>query len=253
MIREPAVSGTFYPSDKHELSQMIDKFLLDAKPVFNGKLKAIIVPHAGYIYSGPIAAYAYKLIKDYKKIILIGPSHQVYFYGAAYDESEFWQTPLGKVKIYRPNIDSEILAPMEAAHLQEHSVEVQIPFLQKVLKDFEILPIVTGEVTPKELSEIIVQLLDENTLLIISSDLSHYLPYKEAVAADSVTCSAIANNNLPEFASKGDACGKTGIEVVMHIAKKLGWKCSLLKYANSGDTAGDKRRVVGYASFAYFK
>ncbi|MBI2647582.1 AmmeMemoRadiSam system protein B, partial [Candidatus Woesearchaeota archaeon] len=217
----------------------------------SGDLKSLIVPHAGYIYSGKIAAYAYSLLRRYKnkklKIILLGPSHFVYFNNVATDVNDYWETPLGKVKI----ANNDFLK-LENAHVQEHCLEVQLPFLQETVQNFEILPLVTGDISPKIISKRIQALLDENSILVISSDLSHYNDYKTAVKIDRNSISAIQKLNYDKFLLEGDACGKIPILSVVDIAKNLNWKCKLLEYKNSGDTAGNKDSVVGYASFVYY-
>jgi AmmeMemoRadiSam system protein B len=250
-IRKSAVEGMFYPSDADELNEMIDKFLKNAKETkIDGETKAIIVPHAGYFYSGQTAAYAYKLLEKFKgkkKIILLGPSHQFYFEGIAADVNEYWQTPLGKVKVIASEFDK-----LENAHAEEHCLEVQIPFLQKVLKEFEILPLVLCETDPKDVAEKIIPLLDKDTLIVISSDLSHYHPYDEAVRLDKATNEAVEKLDYHSAESK-EACGIIPILTAIEIAKKLKWKCRLLKYMNSGDVMGDRGNVVGYSSFVMYK
>lgn len=247
MIRNPIVAGAFYPEEKNELSGMIKSFLKDAKSRKNKKLKALIVPHAGYIYSGPIAAEGYNTIeKKFQKVILLGPSHQVRFFGGAFDSNDEWETPLGKVKIFR--IKSKLVKNNELAHAHEHSLEVQVPFLQKILGDFYLCSISLGSYT-EELINDIVDELDGDTLLVISSDLSHYNPYEMANNIDKKTIQKILE--LKPEVEHDEACGADGINILINIAKKLGWKPALLDYRNSGDTAGDKEGVVGYASIAF--
>lgn len=242
-VRMPAVAGTFYPGDEKELKGMVTKYLEDAKPPeLEGELKGLIVPHAGYIYSGPVAAYGYKLMKGQKRIILIGPSHHAYFEGICESGHAGWNTPLGIAKAFSMQLNA-----YPAAHQPEHSVEVQIPFLQVVLDDFEVDPILTGNVNPSEAAD---ALENEDGFLLISSDLSHYLPYDVAVKRDDETIRLIESMDLKGFMEKGDACGKMGILIAMELAKRKGWKFQLLYYANSGDTAGPKTGVVGYAAIA---
>ncbi|HJN56473.1 MAG: AmmeMemoRadiSam system protein B [Candidatus Woesearchaeota archaeon] len=251
--RKPAVSGMFYPSDKSELDIMIDEFL-DSVPKIKieGKLKAIIVPHAGYIYSGKVAAFAYSLLREYKnkfkKVIILGPSHHVYFDDAASDVNEVWESPLGQVKVMENN-----LKKLEEPHVKEHSLEVQIPFLQKILKDFEILPMVAGDADPKKISDCIQPLLNDDTLFVVSSDLSHYNSYDDAIEIDENTNVGIENLDYEKVKTEGDACGKIPILVLIDIAKRFKWKCRLLEYKNSGDETNTKDGVVGYSSFAFYK
>lgn len=247
-MRKPAVAGMFYPGKREALEKMVDGFLEKATPEVDGALQAIIVPHAGYIYSGEVAAWAYKLVEGFRKIILIGPSHHVYMDDVVCDDNDSWETPLGAVKIAQNPFDKS-----STAHKHEHCLEVQIPFLQKVLGNFEIVPLVAGDINPREYSKSIINLLDEKTLLVISSDLSHYFDYNTAVKTDEKTTDCIESLDYSGMEKYGDACGKIPILLVMDIAKKSGWKCRMLCKKNSGDTAGPKDNVVGYASFAFTK
>lgn len=248
-IRKPAVAGAFYPDSKEELSEMIQEFLLKApKQTVPGELKAIIVPHAGYEYSGQVAACAYSLLKEAapKKIVIIGPSHYEYFFGIVGDTNEFWETPLGKVKV-----TSSGLQKFEAAHAHEHSIEVQLPFLQSVLSDFEIMPIAIGDDDSDEIAQQLEHFLKDH-FLIVSSDLSHFHSYHEASKLDKITCGAIETLDDKKLKDEGEACGMKAVTVMLRIAKDLGWKCKLLCYKNSGDVTGDKNKVVGYASMAFY-
>jgi len=248
-IRQPAVAGAFYPGDKIELKEMIDGFLAkvpDEK--IDGEIKAILVPHAGYIYSGQVAAYAYKLIKglDKKRIIMLGPSHTTYLDAAVSDDNESWITPFGGVKLAENNFDK-----IREAHIQEHCLEVQVPFLQSVLEYFEIIPLVAGDADPKKIAEQITRLLDdEKTLLVISTDLSHFHEYDEAKELDTATVKAISKLDA---SSVGEACGAVPIKTVIEIAKEKKWKVKELCYKNSGDVSGDRSRVVGYTSFVFYE
>ena len=251
-VRKAAVAGMFYPSSRKEIESMIDSFLKKVPLIkIERQLKALIVPHAGYIYSGQVAAYAYSLLKNFKdkklKIILLGPSHHVYFNDVASDVNEFWETPLGKVKVAENNF-----LKLEKAHANEHCLEVQIPFLQKILKNFEILPLVASDADPKKISQNINKILDKNSILVISSDLSHFYDYDTAVKIDRNTINGIENLDYNKVESEGDACGKIPILTLINIAQNLKWKCKLLGYKNSGDTAGNKANVVGYCSFAFY-
>lgn len=227
---------------------MISGYIERANPeIQKGKLRGIIVPHAGYIYSGPVAAYGYKLLQDIelKRIILIGPSHYAMFPGMVESGYSSWGTPLGETETFSIQLPS--YAP---AHEPEHSLEVQLPFLQHVLegKKFQICPILTGEISPKEGAAVLEKVKD--AFFVVSSDLSHYLPYDTAVTRDRLSVSLIEALDVDGFVKNGDACGKTGIAIIMALAKKKGWKIVKLHYANSGDTAGPKDGVVGYAALA---
>src|SRR3989338_7023560 len=233
-IRKAAVAGMFYPRDKEEIESMIDNFLDNIPPIeLEGNLRALIVPHAGYIYSGQTAAFGYSLLKKYKnkklKIILLGPSHFAYFDDVASDLNDYWETPFGKVKVSENNF-----LKLESAHSREHCLEVQLPFLQKTLNNFEILPLVACDVNPKKISKQITNILDENSIIVISSDLSHYNSYETAVKIDKNTISTILKLDYGNAFEEADACGKIPILAVMDIAKSLKWKCKLLDYKNSG-------------------
>jgi len=270
MIRKPAVAGTFYPADKDTLSSMIDEFLGNAeKKKISGKLKAIIAPHAGYIYSGIVAAAGYNLIKgldqDKKwKVVLLGPSHFVPFYNAAVPESDTWEFPSGNVEV--KNIINELkdmpdfkedelmIKPMEEPFTQEHSLEVQVPFLQKTLKNFTLYPLCLGEFNPSVLADQLKKFVEQkDVILVISSDLSHYYPYEEAIKIDENANQFIPQLNIDEVGRKAEACGMKGVLTCMHLAQELGWKAHLIDYKNSGDTAGDKAQVVGYGCYAFTK
>lgn len=223
-INYQSVAGSFIPETLDEQDKVVREFLASA-PNFSNKekLKAIIVPHAGYIYSGKIAAYGYKQLigRNINKVILIGPSHREYFTG----------------------VTEEIC---------DHSVEVQIPFLRNVLPRAEILPIVYGEIESGELAKIIKDKTGEQSVVIVSSDLSHYYPYETACLIDEIANKAIPNKNLKEVEERVEACGKTGIMALLHIAQKSSWRGKLFIYKNSGDTAADKSAVVGYGCYGFY-
>lgn len=279
-VKEPAVANKFYPGNPHILKQNILEYLAEAetseevREALKGRaVKAVIVPHAGYMYSGPVAAYGHGVLRGLDrgkmwKVLLIGPSHYVPLIGAAPYGDGKWKTPLGEVKtmdvryeigggngatIFDP-IGNELLMTVPEAYGEEHSLEVQVPFLQTVLKNFVLYPIVLGEVRPDYLAEKLAGFAEgEDSVIVCSSDLSHYLPYDEAVKVDRGTVAGIVSMNLDKVIAEGDACGIKGILTVMFLAEKLGWKPVLLDYRNSGDTAGDKSSVVGYASIAFVK
>lgn len=254
-IRKPAVAGFFYPSNKEELKNQIESFLRNSSISFNERPKAIIVPHAGYIYSGQVAAFGYSSSKDFPvdNVVIVGPSHFFSFSGAALSPARKWQTPLGFVEINNSYFSNpKILKEMEMPHKKEHSIEVQVPFIQYVFPKTKIVPISTGIVDSEMLAKEIMSALSENDLLVVSSDLSHYYPYEEAIKIDEVANKSIPDLDFDSVENYVEACGKTGILVCMYIAKKKKWKGKLLSYANSGDTAGDKSSVVGYGCYAFF-
>jgi len=276
LIRRPIAAGTFYPEDKDVLSRMIDSLLeLAGEKEINGDLKMLILPHAGYDYSGQTAAYGFKKLigGDVKRVILIGPSHQDWFSGAALSGHDYWQTPLGRIEIdgelRRKLIDENgNIFVREQAHENEHCLEVMLPFLQKSLKNFTFLPIVISQTNNDFLSVLARTLgkhLMDNDLVIISSDLSHYPSYEDARKADENTIRGILTGSVSGFEKAIQenmaqelpdldtcACGEEPIKVGLYLAEKMGWdNIELLKYANSGDVGGDKSRVVGYVSFAF--
>lgn len=257
-IRKPAVSGMFYPAERTKLHAMIQGFLEDAE-VEGGQPKAIIAPHAGYIYSGPIAASAYARLlqgrETLRKVILLGPSHRVGFSGLAVSNARSFETPLGDVPLDKEAIAKILALPFvhafDQAHQFEHSLEVHLPFLQEVLTDFELVPIVVGDAEPSEISAVLELLWGgPETVIVISSDLSHYHPYDEASRMDKATSNAIVNFDLEGIGFE-DACGRLPVAGLLLSAKKHGLKPELLDLRNSGDTAGDKERVVGYGAYAF--
>lgn len=260
--RTPAVAGSFYPGDSDTLDLSIDTFLQQAE-IKPGTVKprALIVPHAGYVYSGPIAASAYVQLLPFaaqiSRVVLLGPSHRVPLLGIASSSLDSFTTPLGEIPLDRSTIKQlEQLPFVEAydeAHQQEHSLEVQLPFLQKILGNFTLVPLVIGQADDEQVSEVIEQLWqDEATLFLISSDLSHYLDYQRAKQCDLATSNAIAGLQ-PQKIHYEQACGRSGIAGMLLSAKKHHLNVQLLDLRNSGDTAGSKDRVVGYGSWAFFE
>jgi len=260
-VRPAAVASLFYPGSSPELCAFISGALNDAsmqRPSNPPIPKAIIVPHAGYIYSGPTAAFAYTTLKDsnFNRVILLGPAHRLPFCGMALSGYDAFSTPLGEVKLdvagRQALLELPEVAINDAAHAQEHSLEVQLPFLQTVLQGFTLLPICIGSVQPEAVERVIETLWhDEGTLFVISSDLSHYHPYAEARALDQDSIETILQMRAP--LDHDQACGATGINALLPLARRFGLTPKLLDYRNSGDTAGDKDRVVGYASIAFYK
>jgi MEMO1 family protein len=272
MVRQTRFAGSFYPAHKIELENTIQGFLDEVEDVqIDSKPKALIVPHAGYIYSGLTTAFGYKSLvgQEYSRVIILGLSHRVAFEGLAGSNFEKWKTPMGDIRTESDTSTYRFLSGdgmrytiHDEAHEVEHSIEVQLPFLQMVLQnDFEILPILTGRNVDIERSvEFVSKLLDQETLLIVSSDLSHYLPYPAAVEKDTETIAKILN--LETLTDHECACGVDGINIVSEVAKLKSWKVRKLDYRNSGDLsslkfrqlgiAGDKDQVVGYASIVFY-
>lgn len=264
--RTPAVAGSFYSADAELLREQVESLLDEAKDEsIQGKLKALIIPHAGLMYSGIVAAVAFKLLKkqvkekriNIKRIVIVGPAHTLAFNGSALDDNSYWLTPLGKIAIERLNLKKSAFRTLQylsEAHLHEHSIEVQLPFIQVLFKDkVKILPIVAGFVEEEMLAFDLEKLLDEKTLLIISSDLSHYYDYNTAIRIDSGTNKCIVSLNPIALKESGEACGSIGIGALLYLARKLNWKVKLLEYKNSGDTSGSMSQVVGYSAFAFYE
>jgi len=256
MIRQPAVAGTFYPANPTQLHLMLDEYLNDAES--SAKVpKAIIAPHAGYIYSGPIAASAYARLKKahalITRVVLLGPSHRVPFRGLAVSRADTFSTPLGNIAIDQQAVQTIVKLPfveyIEQAHTLEHSLEVHLPFLQEMLDDFKLVPIVAGDATPDQVCQVIKALWGgDETLIVISSDLSHYHDYATAQQLDKATSQLIENLQYEELASES-ACGKVPVSGLLKLAREKSLSVKTIDLRNSGDTAGDKRRVVGYGAY----
>ncbi len=258
MIRQPAVAGTFYPDQPAQLQQMVQRYLAEGVESTITP-KALVAPHAGYIYSGPIAGSAYRALLPLRaqihRVILLGPSHRVAFHGLAAPTASAYHTPLGDVAIDHEAIKTiqplRQVHQMDQPHLPEHSLEVHLPFLQEVLSTFTLVPLVVGQTRPQEVAEVLEKLWGgAETLIVISSDLSHYLPYAAAQKIDQQASQAI--EQLDETALGHDsACGRMPINGLLHLSKKRGLTATTIDLRNSGDTAGDKSRVVGYGAYLF--
>ncbi|MGA1875174.1 MAG: AmmeMemoRadiSam system protein B [bacterium] len=254
-VRLPVVSGQFYPAEREKLAGMVRHFLKEAggKPI-SGNIRGLVSPHAGYMYSGIVAAAGYRQVApDIKTVFVLAPSHSVGANKASIPDVDFYRTPLGDIPlspIAASLRQQELFSPIPAMHQREHSLEVQIPFLQERLEDFELVPIIIGQTNPKPIADALLPYLKKDTLLVASSDLSHYYSYQEAKTLDSVCTEAITALQMGKMA-ECEACGKIPLLVLMEIAQKKGWKGQLLDYRNSGDTGGPKDQVVGYASIAF--
>jgi hypothetical protein len=259
-VRPPAVAGLFYPGDAAGLSRAVTE-LLGSVPSPAGKApKALIAPHAGYLYSGPIAASAYALLRPLREVIrrvvLLGPTHRVAVRGLAVPSVGHFATPLGTIEIDAAAV--EVLEGMpqvvvaDDPHALEHSLEVHLPFLQTVLADFKLVPLAVGHASAEDVAAVIDALWGgPETLIVVSSDLSHYLPYGQAQAVDRSTVQAVLD--LKTDIDHDHACGATPMCGLALSARRRNLKPELLDLRNSGDTAGDKNRVVGYASFAFYE
>lgn len=265
-IRKTAVSGTFYPSSKDEIKRYIESFNNSFNLEDDTKLniKAAIVPHAGYIYSGFTANLAYNLSfnqnlnKIIKRVIVIGPSHKVYLEGSSIALYNSYETPLGKLKVDLPYSEKlmekyEFLNFFDEAH-QEHSTETQMPFIKNYFKDVEVIEIVYGKQEFKTLSNLIDELLeDEENFIVISTDLSHFYKLEEAKKLDNICLNAIEKMQLDLFDKGCEACGKIGVKAVINSAIKKGLKTKLLHYCTSYDRTKDSTSVVGYTSALLIK
>jgi AmmeMemoRadiSam system protein B/AmmeMemoRadiSam system protein A len=269
-VKEPSVAGAFYPADKDTLKKFVETVLskADSKPS-KGRLIALISPHAGYIYSGQVAAYGYKQIKGsgIKKVILIGPSHYAAFKGASIYTKGGFKTPLGIIKINEKLAEKLLNEKADVrfypeAFAKEHSLEVQLPFLQTVLNDFTIVPIVVGSPTQQTLEHLVsglTDIMDDKSLIIASTDLSHYHDYATARTMDSKVVSAIERLSLVDMekllkSGEGELCGVFPVLIAMEVARRTGANEGVVfHYENSGDVTGEKDKVVGYASIGLYE
>lgn len=264
-VRAPAVAGLFYPADPALLAQRVDAFLEEAaarRPAVATSPKAIVAPHAGYVYSGPIAAAAYAALRPWvaglgrtARIVLLGPAHRVAAQGLVLPGADALRTPLGDV-----SIDLEAAADLaslpqvsvsSAVHAREHSLEVHLPFLQRLVPRFSIVPLAVGAADPAEVAEVLERVWGgEETRIVASSDLSHYLPYGTARRVDEATARAIEH---AEPVQPEQACGSSVINGLAEIARRRGLSIERLDLRSSGDTAGSRDEVVGYGAFAYYE
>lgn len=257
-IRPPAVAGFFYPSDARDLQAEISRLMAVAPAPRRPPPKALIAPHAGYIYSGAIAASGYAQLDGLRgrvsRVALLGPAHRVAVGGLAVPTVAAFATPLGTVDIDRDAIealrDHPAVVVSDAAHATEHSLEVHLPFLQHMLGSFSLIPLAVGQASPQDVAAVLGRLWGgPETLVVVSSDLSHYLGYTQACARDEFTAQSILRFK-PDIAHH-QACGATPINGLLLEARERGLSCELVDLRNSGDTAGDKSRVVGYAAFVF--
>ena len=256
--RPPAVAGAFYPGHPATLAATVDQLLAESSAPAASQPKALIVPHAGYIYSGSTAALAYAALEPWRRtihrVVLLGPTHRVAVNGLALPETEAFATPLGTVRLDLQAIavlaDLPQIVFSDRVHAEEHSLEVHLPFLQRVLDDFRLIPLAVGHAAPEAVAEVLDLLWGgPETLIVISSDLSHFLPYAAANLTDRDTCQHILQ--LDTHIRPEQACGAYPVNGLLLAARQRGLVPQLLHRCNSGDTAGDKQRVVGYAAFAF--
>lgn len=278
-VRAPAVAGLFYPGDAAVLSKTVDGLLASAPEHYIPRLKGLVCPHAGYEFSGRTAAVGYKLLagREVQTVVVMGPSHYALFQGACIPNADAYKTPLGLVPISEKakglgSVAPFVLEPQclverpgwwrqspkpapeegqDTPETWEHSVEVQVPFLQRVVKNFEILPVVIGQADPAQVAKALAERIDDKTIVVASSDLSHYHTYPDAKRLDDRCGKAIRDLDIDAMAAQ-EACGKTPILVLLHLARQKGWKAQVLDYRNSGDVTGEKDRVVGYTAVAFY-
>lgn len=257
-IRHAAVDGMFYSKRPEQLKKEVNQYINTASAQSEHAVKAIIAPHAGYMYSGAIAGTAYKALQncigDFQRVILLGPAHREAFEGVAHADAKQFETPLGCM-----DSDISTLKSLETqglvfgyplAHRDEHCLEVQLPFLQVLSDELTIIPLLVGEASAQEVCNLLQSIWQPSDLIVVSSDLSHYLPYAEAVHKDGLTSEKICNFDAK--LNGAEACGCRAIGGLLHFAKQKDWRIECLDLRNSGDTSGDKSRVVGYGAYVCY-
>lgn len=259
-IRPPAVAGMFYSDRPDKLAAAVENLLSQARDAGLDQVRALIAPHAGYRYSGPIAASAFRQLQgsnngQRRTVYLLGPAHYVYVDSIALSPADAFATPLGRVAQNRAAIDDLLarghgyeLHPL--AHEPEHSLEVELPFLQTVLRNWNLVAMLCGQPNTAQVAADLAEHLRPEDLVVVSSDLSHFHPYEAARKLDHAFLEAVVAGDATR-AAQGEACGLQPILILMRLAQLKGWSPHLLDYRNSGDTSGDKSRVVGYAAVAY--
>lgn len=254
-IRKPYCAGSWYSDDPSELAEELDKYLGKVKNE-GLNVKAIIVPHAGYMYSGQTAAHSFKQLNDKtEKVIILGTAHRYPLKGASVSDYDYYNSPLGKVKVsdsIKNILKEKTVVSVEEADIEEHSIEIEIPFLQRVLGNFEIIPIIVGKLDPIEFSDVLEKYCDEKTAIVASVDLSHFHSYKDAVELDNYSIECILNLNADGI-NNAEIDSPYAIMALIELAKRKKWKVKLLDYKNSGDITKDKSRVVGYSAIIFYE
>ena len=258
-IRSPAVAGFFYPADAEQLRAEVRQYMTQAKGSRVSSPKALIAPHAGYVYSGPVAANAYAQLKDIAdrltRVVVLAPAHRMAFSGLARSSASVFRTPLGDIEVDQAGIriadELSQVQVLDAAFEGEHSIEVQLPFLQEVLHDFRIVPLLVGDASAQQVEQVLERLWGgQETLVVISSDLSHYLSYDQARESDLEATRAIEALR-PEQLSYHHACGRIPVSGLLLAARHHHLKATTLDLRSSGDTAGPRNQVVGYGAYAF--
>ena len=256
-IRQPAVAGSFYPGDSARLSEVVERFLGGHLRAKTRAPKAIIAPHAGYDYSGPVAGSVYSLLRNeaanVRSVVLMGPAHRVAIHGLAAPGCEAFDTPIGRVRVDRQSVKAlakrRLISINDPVHQKEHGLEVHLPFLQTIFPDFSMVPLAVGDAKTPAVQAVLNALWGgPETLIVVSSDLSHYYPYNEAQALDEKTAASIEKLE-PEAIGSEQACGQIAIQGLLLCARDRGLEARTLDLRNSGDTAGSPHQVVGYGAF----
>jgi len=259
VVRPSAVAGQFYPGDADRLRKLVSDLLANIAMPIKDIPKALIAPHAGYVYSGATAAAAFATLRNaaqnITRVVLIGPAHYVHVRGIAAPTVDAFETPLGRVRVDASALDAVAGLPSviqdDAAHAPEHALEVELPFLQTLLASFQVVPLLVGDVTPKEVAQVLRQLWDRpGTLIVVSSDLSHYHDYETARRLDAATAAAIEHGDWASLESH-QACGSRAVAGLLLETGRRGLKSRRLSLCNSGDTAGPRDRVVGYGAWMF--
>lgn len=258
-VKPPAVAGLFYPGSQDELRATLTSLMRAVAAGSEVRPHALIAPHAGYRYSGPIAASAYATLvpwaDEIRRVGVLAPSHRVPFSGIATSGADAFRTPLGDIRVDHAAVDRLETLPgvrrLEAAFAEEHALEVQLPFLQTVLGDFSLVPLIVGDADSDQVSAVIEAIESDDTLIVVSSDLSHYHAYPECQQRDRSTTTMIEHMR-PDAIGPYDACGAYPIRGLLKTAQRHGWRVRTLDLRNSGDTSGDKSRVVGYGAYEFY-
>jgi AmmeMemoRadiSam system protein B len=251
------VAGSFYPADPESLREAVERLFAEAPPPSGEPPRALVAPHAGYVYSGPVAASAFRALEGQRgiaRVVLLGPSHYVPFEGLALSPDRAFATPLGEVRVdplaEHVLADCPAVVTAAAPHAREHSLEVELPFLQVLLGDFLLVPLAVGEASAEEVARVLDRYGEPDTRIVVSTDLSHYLPYEAAARRDEATAQAILALD-PQRIGEQDACGRAPLRGLLRQARRSGWHARTLDLRSSGDTAGGRDRVVGYGAFAF--